>query len=222
MTWAGFAAVFAAFFLTHSIPTRPAIKARLVERFGAAGFGAGYSLLSVVMLALLIWAAGAAPHVELWQQQLWHRHAIQLGMLAVCLLLALTLGRPNPLSFGGAHSEAFDPKRAGLIRLVRHPVLLAFALWAGLHLLPNGDLAHVILFAMLGSFALFGRLILDRRKKRMLGAERWATLTKELRRAPLFYKPDAPAALFVRLLVGLAVYAALLALHPVVIGVSAS
>ena len=68
MSWTAFAAVFVAFFLTHSIPVRPAVKSRLVTVLGSRGFGIGYSALSVTMLALLIWSAGEAPYVQLWPQ----------------------------------------------------------------------------------------------------------------------------------------------------------
>ena len=146
MGWTGFAAGFAAFFLTHSIPVRPAVKSRLVATIGTRGFGLAYSALSVGMLALLIWSTGEAPFVQLWPQMEWHRHVAHLGMLAVCLMLALSIGRPNPFSFGGSRNDRFDASRPGIVRWTRHPVLLALAIWAGVHMLPNGDLAHVILF----------------------------------------------------------------------------
>ena len=61
MGWAGFAAVFAGFFVTHSVPVRPGAKERLVSLLGPRGFGLACSALSLAMLALLIRAAGAAP-----------------------------------------------------------------------------------------------------------------------------------------------------------------
>ena len=79
---------------------------------------------------------------------------VHLGMFAVCLILALSIARPNPFSFGGAQNARFDPARPGIVRWVRHPILLSLALWAGLHLLPNGDLSHVILFGVLGALPL--------------------------------------------------------------------
>lgn len=221
MTWAGFAAVFAAFFLTHSIPVRPAIKSRLVAHLGARGFTLAYSALSLAMLTLLIRAAGQAPYVQLWAQMPWHRHVVHLGMLAVCLILALGLGRPNPFSFGGARNSSFDPARPGMVRWVRHPILLALALWAGLHLLPNGDLAHVILFGVLGAFAIAGRHLIDRRKQRDLGPETWQALWQATRRAPLFRTTTPPAMIAIRLGGGIGLFIALLAAHPHVIGVPA-
>lgn len=73
-------------------------------------------------------------------------------------------------------------------------LVTAFALWAGAHLPANGDLAHVLLFGGMLVFALSGmaRSGLPRR-----------------------FRPSWP-----RLVLALAVWAALLHLHPLVIGVS--
>ena len=222
MSWAGFAAIFAVFFLTHSVPVRPAVKSRVTAIIGTRGFALGYSALSVAMLALLIWSAGRAPYVQLWAQMPWHRHAAHLGMLTVCMILALAIARPNPLSFGGARSDRFDPSRPGLARWCRHPVLLALALWAGVHLLPNGDLAHVILFGVLGAFALAGGWLIDRRKRREMGHANWAALKNAVHQAPLAHAPASWPGLFLRLAAGGAAYAALIWAHPMIIGVPAS
>jgi len=221
MGWIEFAAVFAVFFLTHSIPVRPAVKSRLVAVVGARGFGLGYSALSLAMLALLIWAAGEAPYVQLWPQMPWQRHAVHLGMLAVCLIAALSIARPNPFSFGGAQNDRFDPQSPGIVRWTRHPILLVLGFWAGLHLLPNGDLAHVILFGVLGSFAVAGRALIDRRKRRVLGTQRWAALNEARKAAPMVQAPTSWIGFAIRVLIGVAVLAALAWAHPYVIGVPA-
>ncbi|MHA3915889.1 NnrU family protein [Halovulum sp. GXIMD14793] len=221
MTWAGFLGIFALFFATHSIPVRPAIKSRIVARVGPRGFAVGYSVLSLALLALLIWAAGAAPYVELWPQLAWHRHVAHAGMLVVCLILAFSIGRPNPFSFGGARNDMFDPARPGIVRLVRHPLLAALALWATFHMLPNGDLAHVLLFGVLGGFALGGRTLINRRKKREMGSDQWDRLNATVGEAPVLGKPTSWLGAVARLALGVVLFAALIALHPVVIGVSA-
>lgn len=221
MSWAGYAAIFAAFFVTHSIPVRPAIKSRVVATIGAGGFGIAYSALSLAMLSALIWSAGQAPFVEIWPQLPWHRHAAHLGMLAVCVILALTIARPNPFSFGGARNDAYDPARPGVTRWTRHPILIALALWALAHLLPNGDLAHGLLFGVLGSFALAGSRLIDTRKRRLMGAARWRDLDQARRAAPRTQRPASWAGFVMRLLIGLAAFTTLLLLHPHIIGVSA-
>ncbi|WP_298837784.1 NnrU family protein [uncultured Roseobacter sp.] len=221
MSWAGFIGIFVLFFATHSIPVRPAIKSRIVGRIGPRRFAMGYSVLSLVMLALLIQAARMAPYIGLWPQSDWQRHVAQSGMLIVCLILAFAIGRPNPFSFGGVHNETFEPARAGIIRLLRHPMLAALALWAFLHMLPNGDLAHVLMFGVLGSFALGGRRLINHRRKTEMGPAEWERLNAAVARVSVPMRPVSWPGAAVRLAFGIALFAVLIVLHPVVIGVPA-
>lgn len=218
MAWAELAAAFVVFLVSHSLPLRPAMRQRLVDLLGPRGFSAAYSLLSLAVLGWLVGAAGRAPHVVLWDWAPWQNHVVLAAMLAVCLLLALVIGRPNPLSFGGARNERFDPRHPGLIRWMRHPILIALATWALAHLIANGDLAHVLLFGSFALFALAGQRMVDRRKRRDLGAD-WDRMVQAVQRAPMMVQvPDGPTAL--RLAAGLAVYAGLIWAHPLVFGVT--
>lgn len=225
MGWIEFIAAFATFFLTHAIPVRPPVKPWLVAHLGARGFSYAYSLLSLGVLVWLLSAAGRAPYLPLWNWAPWQVTLAMGLMLPACLLLALALGRPNPFSFGGP-SAGFDPARPGLVRMIRHPLLLVLALWATAHTLANGDLAHVLVFGSFALFALFGQLIVDRRRKREMGAD-WHRLWQETRTAPplsvrdRFFSPAMPRReLALRLMGGVVLYVALLELHPYVIGVA--
>lgn len=220
MSWLAFAAVIVAFLATHSIPLRPSIKSRCVDWVGARGFMLGYSTLSLVMLCAVIYAAGQAPFVPLWDNAPWQKYATLLGMLVVCMLLALSIGRANPFSFGGARNDEFDPKHPGIVRLTRHPLLVALALWAGLHVLPNGDLAHVILFGLFTAFALLGFRIVDRRMRRILGDGKWRDMRRAVLASPLIQRPRSAASLCLRCALGGFVYVVLIAAHPAVLGVS--
>lgn len=173
------------------------------------------------MLALLIWAADEAPYVQLWPQLPWHRHVTHLGMLAVCVILAISIARPNPFSFGGARNEAYDPMRPGVTGWTRHPVLMALALWAAVHIVPNGDLAHVILFGVLGSFALAGRRLIDTRKGRLMGEDQWRALDLSRRTGPKLHRPTSGVNPVLRLVIGVSFFATLVLAHPYVIGVPA-
>lgn len=221
MSWTGFAAVIAAFFLTHSLPVRPRIRNRIVGALGERGFTIGYSVLSLIMLSAVIAAAGYAPYLLLWPQAPWHRLVVVAGMLVVCLILAFSLGQPNPFSFGGAHHDRFDPQHPGIVRWLRHPVLVALALWASLHILPNGDLAHVILFGIFAGFAVLGRSLIDRRKKKYLTPERWQALQAQIKKSPLLPMPTDTRWVLARIAIALAAFVALLAAHPVIFGVPA-
>jgi uncharacterized membrane protein len=213
MEWLEFTAAFAAFFLTHSIPLRPAVRPHLQRALGRRGFTLAYSTLSLAVLAWLIAAAGRAPFVQLWNWAPWQHLVPLVVMLPVCLILSLAIARPNPFSFGGARNETFDPARPGIVRLNRHPLLLALALWAGAHVVPNGDLAHVILFGTFCGFAVLGPRLIDRRKRREMGKD-WDALAARVKAAAPLPLP------LPRLVTGLALYLLLIAAHPLLFGVS--
>ncbi|WP_114966952.1 NnrU family protein [Alkalilacustris brevis] len=223
--WAEFAVALLLFLAAHVLPARPRIKALVVARIGAAGFGVVYSLLSLGLLAWLIVAAGRAPYVLLWSYAPWQAWVPVLAMGPACLLLAFGIGTPNPFSFGG-RADGFDPARPGIAGVTRHPVLLALALWAGAHMLPNGNLAHVILFGLFAGFALFGMVMIDRRKQREWGQARWHELARATSLWPgaaLFtgrWRPSGLHLLAVRLVTALVLYLALFHLHRPVIGVA--
>ncbi|MCX7560186.1 NnrU family protein [Sulfitobacter sp. F26204] len=218
--WIDFAAVLAAFFLSHSIPVRPRIRHLLVRALGERGFTIVYSLLSLGMLAAVIVAAGRAPFVLLWPQAPWQHHVVLTGMFVVCLILAFGLGQPNPFSFGSAHNDRFDPQHPGIVRWIRHPVLVGLGLWALLHMLPNGDLAHVILFGIFAGFAWVGRKIIDRRKQREMTRERWHAIQAEIKNSPPRKMRGNLSWVMVRSVLAVGVFALLLAFHSYVIGVS--
>jgi uncharacterized membrane protein len=217
--WAEFAAAVAAFFATHAVPVRPPLKPWLVARLGPRGFTLSYSALSLAVLVWVIGAAGRAPHVPLWPWAPWQAWMPPLAMAAVCLILALSIGRPNPFSFGGGDAARFDPARPGIVGWTRHPLLAALALWAAAHLIVNGDLAHVILFASFTTFALAGMPLVDRRKRREIGTA-WETLREEMRAAPVLHRPLSWPGLCLRLLAAATLYAGLVAAHPYLFGVA--
>ena len=116
-----FSLAYVVFFLSHSLPVRPPLRPWLQARLGVSGFTLAYSALSLAALAWLIVAAGRAPHVTLWDWAPWQVHVPLTVMGPVCLILALSIGRPNPFSFGGARNDRFDPARPGNRPVVASP-----------------------------------------------------------------------------------------------------
>ena len=222
-TWTELFAAFVVFLLSHRIPTQPKVKAALVARLGVRGFTAAYSLLSLALLAWLIFAAGRAPFVPLWDQAYWQRWLVNLVMPAALMLVAFGIAAPNPLSFGGRR-VGFDPNLPGIAGVVRHPLLWALALWSGAHLVVNGDLAHVLLFGSFAVFAMLGLRIIDLRNQRLMGQEAWQDLARNTSAWPFAalltgrWRPKA-APNFARLVFAVALWAALFHLHAPVIGV---
>ena len=221
--WAEFTAAMVVFLAAHRLPLRPATRARLVAALGEGGFLALYSALSIALLVWLIIAAGRAPFVPLWDFAPWHSHLALVLMLAACLLTAGALAGVNPLSFG-SRARGFDPARPGIAGISRHPVLLALFLWGAVHVLANGNLAHLLLFGPMAAFALLGMALIDRRKRRQWGAQAWhdqARATSLVPFSALMTGRWRPGRIAVAPLVGgVALWLALIWLHPSVIGVS--
>jgi uncharacterized membrane protein len=86
---------------------------------------------------------------------------------------------------------------------LRHPMLVAIKIWALAHLLANGDLGGMILFASFLAWAVYDRIAVKRRGD--VGAARIAGFTGA----------DAVA-----LGVGSIAWVAMMALHPYLIGVA--
>jgi uncharacterized membrane protein len=93
-------------------------------------------------------------------------------------------------------------------------------------MVPNGNLAHVLLFGLFAGFALAGMPMIDRRRRALAGPDVWNRLAARTSAIPLAallegrWQPDLRALPIPRLLAGLGAYALLFALHGAVIGVS--
>jgi uncharacterized membrane protein len=224
--WNELILAFALFFLSHIIPVRPTIREWLIRHIGKALYLVAYSVLSIILFVWLIVAAGRAPYLPLWQFAPWQKWIPNVAMPFVCLLLAFAIAAPNPLSIASRNDESFDPDHPGIAGVTRHPVLWAAALWAIAHTVPNGDLAHVLLFGLFGTFSIVGMLAIDARKQRMLGAAEWCRLSHRTSLVPLAalvgrsWRPKLVEIKLFRLIAAVGLYAGLLALHQPFTGVS--
>lgn len=125
--WIEFSLAMAAFLAAHLLPMQ--LKGPLTARLGRRGYMVAFSLLSLALLYWLIAAAGRAPVIALWPQHDWMRWLVNI-LMPLAFLLGATGGMAG--------------------------VLTGFALWSGAHLIANGDLAHVVLFALMLAYALTG------------------------------------------------------------------
>ncbi|NOD61921.1 MULTISPECIES: NnrU family protein [unclassified Ruegeria] len=215
--WVLFLAALVTFLLSHAIPVRPTVRGWLIGTLGHRGYFAGYSILSLAVLAWLIIAAANAPYVEVIPPFPVLRWVPVLIMPVVCWLALAGLAIQNPFSFGGLGNRTFDPEKPGILRTTRHPVLAALMMWALAHLLANGSLSHVILFGLFAGFAAMGMALIDRRKHSEMGME-WIRLSRNTARFSLRAPRPWPRPWV--WLSALAAYAVLLHLHAPVIGLS--
>lgn len=208
--------VVAVFLASHSLTNRPGFRRRAEAALGGSrGFTIAYSVVSLLLLAWMIAAYIDAPTVVLWTQEPWMRWVPGLAMPLVSVLAVAGLTTPNPFSIGPG-GRRYDPVHPGFLRLTRHPILWAAGLWAGAHMIPNGDVAAQILFAPLLLLAVAGPAMLDRKRRRALGFEQWSRLA-DIPRDPLATLREMG---WKRIVGGLVLYAALLHAHQPVIGVS--
>jgi len=229
VAWVEFISVGAVFLITHRVPAMPPVRARLVDLIGERGFLVAYSALSLGVLSWLIIAAGRAPYIEIWAVAPWQFWVPNLIMPVACIIIALSVAAPNPLSFGGRQPDSFDPDHPGFAGIIRHGLLWALALWSGAHIVPNGNLAHVILFSSFLVFSLYGMRIMDRRRQRQMGMKQWQSLARATSLWPFQslitgrWKPtlsEIKTSTLIRLIIGLLFYITLLIVHADVIGVS--
>ncbi|OUS39115.1 NnrU family protein [Rhodobacterales bacterium 56_14_T64] len=212
--WFEFIAVLTLFMASHMFPMRPPMRPWLITKLGLRGYFISYSVLSLLVLGWLIVAVSRAPFVEIIPQWQILRWAPIMVMPLACLIAVAGMMAQNPLSFGGLGATKFDPDVPGMLAVSRHPLLAAMALWAGAHMLANGDLAHVILFGLFAGFAVMGMVLIDRRKKRQLGQGEWHRLAQGTARLNLRHLPLTP----VPLGIAVVVFLVLIALHQPVIG----
>lgn len=221
MGWAGFVLAWVAFLGAHVIPMLPKVRARLVAALGTRGYFIGFGTMSVLLLWLLILATNAAPMVPLAAQMPWQRWLVNLVMPPAILLTVYGLGAPNPFGLG-RKGAGFDPDRPGIVGVTRHPLMWAFVLWAGAHLVANPDLAHVIFFGVLLAYALRGMAKAESRARADGSLARLGARTGFWPFAALLsgrWRPQTPPPLR-PLLWSALIWAAALLLHPYVIGAS--
>lgn len=213
------------FIVTHGMPAVRPLRAALIAGLGKRLYMVVYSAVSLAVIVWLGVAYARAPYVPLWENPDL-RWVPVVVMPFACILFVGALSSPNPLSIA-RRKPAYDAARPGIVSVTRHPLMWAFALWAGAHVTANGDAASLILFGLLLVLALAGPMSLDARRRRALGDEEWTRLAAPTSNLPLAAalagrnRLDFAGIGLGRTLGGLALYAALLFAHPYVIGVPA-
>ncbi len=155
---------------SHFLLSHP-LRAPLVGTIGEGGFAIVYS---VIAFATLGWAVAEwrhAPVQLLWvaPDALWWLAALLMLFASVLFVGSTTV--PNPALMGGGRPRA--PGRTlepgGVLRITRHPMMWAFAIWAAVHATVSGDLRTILLAAAIAVLALVGARLQDGKKRLQLG-----------------------------------------------------
>lgn len=135
------------FFGVHSIPLFPSLKSSLQSQFGAMRFKGIYSLFAAVGFGLILYGMSRATIHPVYAAVASSVLFANLVMpVAFCLLLAAYV--PNNFR-----------------RVIRNPMLSAITIWAFAHLLANGDLASILLFASFGAYSIIDIIAVNRRPR---------------------------------------------------------
>ena len=210
-------------FIGVHILTSTPIRAAIVKRIGEGAFRGVFSLISLVLIVWLVQAYNAAPTEEVWPLTPWAFHAPLILMPFASIFLVFGLTNPSPAMTTDAKFDQADPA-PGFLKVTRHPLFWAIALWGIAHLVSNGDLASIYFFGTFVVLALLGMPLQDKKKEEQLGA-RWGPFAMRTSIVPFLAAIQGRNDLkwsdlsWWRILAGLALYAALLFLHPAVIGV---
>jgi uncharacterized membrane protein len=132
----------------HVLTTQRGLRARLIAAWGEGGYKSGYSVVSLLGLALIVWGFAdyrATGWIDVWYPPTALKHITVALMLPAVILVAASYIR-------------------GRIYLtLKHPMLAGVKLWAAAHLLANGDLGSIILFGSFLAWAVFDRISLKHR-----------------------------------------------------------
>jgi len=222
-------AAAAAFVLLHLLVSGTRLRDATV---GAIGQGPYMALFSLASVGLLVWlgfgfaaARGEAANAVWWGATNVTKD-VQLGLQFIALLFVVPgLATPNPTSVRQEGALDRPDVVKGMLRITRHPFLWGVAIWAAGHLLVNGDAASLVLFGSILALALFGTASIDAKRRRALG-ETWNAFASQTSNIPF-------AAIFAgrqslkigeigwwRLALAVAIYAAVIWVHPYAFGVS--
>jgi uncharacterized membrane protein len=201
------------------------LRDRIVARIGEGPFRGLFVLASFAILGWLAWSFGAAGPVRmLWQAPRWLAVLMMLLMLPALLLFVGSLSTPNPTSVTGARALESPNPATGVLRITRHPMLWAFALWGLVHLVVVGTLSAVFLTGAIIVTALAGMPSLDARIARRK-PDRWPAFAATTSRLPFVAIAQRRNRLawseigWWRPLLAIVLWVALIALHPWAFGV---
>lgn len=225
--WGPFLLANAGFVLSHIILFHPRLRRRLEGMAGKGIYNAAVGIVSALTFGMALYTAIESPQTVLWSAT--HLLAVISVMISLAGLALVTfgVGARNPFSILGRQRD-YLPEHPGIAAVTRHPVLWGIVLWSLGHLLINGTAGLVAFFLLQLIYAGIGLVMIEKRKKHSLGPEKWTELARNTSFFPnpggllllLSSKNPVRKGVMIRLTLWLILSAGLIAMHPVIFGVS--
>jgi uncharacterized membrane protein len=138
----------AVFLGSHTLITLRPQRAALIGRIGEGPYKGLFALVSLAGILLIGYGFAhyrAGGYIDIWMPPRWTRHVTELLVWPAIIVIV----------------AAYIPGE--IKRVLKHPMLVGVKLWAVAHLLSNGDLGSIILFASILAWAVYDRISLKRR-----------------------------------------------------------
>lgn len=123
----------------------PETRGRLVEKLGNGPYRGMFALGILVTLVLIVFGWRNALVEPIYVPPLYGSPVVT-GMMLLSFILFAAANAPGNTK-----------------RILRHPMLAGMAVWAGAHLLTNGDNRSLVLFGGLGVWAIVAMLAINLR-----------------------------------------------------------
>lgn len=154
--------VAVAWVFVHLGVSGTSLRVRIVQAIGERAFRAVFSLASFALIFCLVDGYRRAGAVAvLWVAPHGLVVACMLLMLPALLLFIGSVSVANPTMVAGGRALAGENPARGVLRLTRHPMLWAFAIWAAVHAIMLGTLGALVFFGAFLVVALGGMPSLD-------------------------------------------------------------
>lgn len=205
--------------VTHLGISSTKLRDALVSRMGANAYIVFYSLIAAAALSFLVYQYTVVPReIYFWLPNP-DLYWVPKVFMIVALIFALGgfLVR-NPTNVGMTlEAEGAAELATGVTRITRHPFQWGVVLWAGSHIVVNGDLVSIVFFLSFALVSGAGAFLMDMKKARTMG-DGWVEYAKVTSNIPFAAIIDGRnslklSELILPILVGLVGYALLWYFH---------
>lgn len=128
-----------------STTLRMGFRQTLIEKLDENKYKGLFSLVLLTSLALIVFGWRSTDSLHVYDPPLWNSPVMIFFMWAAVFLMIASSAPSN------------------VKRLIRHPQLTGVIVWAGAHLLANGDNRSLLLFGGLGLWAVLEIVLINRR-----------------------------------------------------------
>ena len=170
---------------THLGLSSSALRGKLVGITGAQGFLGLYSIVAAATLGYLIYVYTIVERYDYFW--LPNPDLFWVSKLLMPIALILIVGGfmvKNPTMVGATLNAAEAESIAkGVTRITRHPFQWGVVLWAGSHMVANGDWVSWVFFGSFAIISLVGCVLMDIKKANTMG-DAWQTYSKVTSNVP--------------------------------------